>query len=84
MRRAQALLLAAAGEASARIAEQVGVRVVTVRAWRARFQKAGLADLGVVRAGRGRKPMIAAEKIEAIVHATLRETPPGETCWSCR
>jgi len=84
VQRAQALLLAAAGEANCRIAEQVGVTAVTVRAWRARFQEAGLADVGVVRAGRGRKPVIPAEKIEAIVHATLHEKPEGETHWSCR
>jgi len=84
VRRAQALLLAAAGEANTRIAAQLGVTVVTVRAWRERFVQAGLADLGVVRPGRGRKPEIAAEKIEAIVRATLHEKPPGETHWSCR
>jgi hypothetical protein len=37
-----------------------------------------------VREGRGRKPSIGAEKVAAIVHATLHETPPGETHWSCR
>ena len=58
--------------------------VVSVRAWRARFAQAGLADLGVVRPGRGRKPSISAEKVAAIVHATLHEKPPGETHWSCR
>jgi len=78
------LLLAGAGEANTRIAEQVGVTVVSVRAWRARFQEAGLAELGVVRAGRGRKPSIPAAKVEAIVHATLHDKPPGETHWSCR
>src|SRR5450755_360041 len=44
----------------------------------------GLADLGVIAAGRGRKPSISAEKVEAIVHATLHEKPAGETHWSCR
>jgi len=42
VRRARVLLLAGAGEANTRIAEQVGVTVVSVRAWRARFQEAGL------------------------------------------
>ena len=45
VRRAQALLLAAAGEANTRIAEQLGVTVVTVRAWRERFAQAGLTEL---------------------------------------
>ncbi len=76
--------MAAAGEANTRIAERVGVTVVTVRAWRARFIEAGLAELGVIRPGRGSKPSIPAEKVEAIVHATLHEQPPGETRWSCR
>jgi len=84
VQRAQALLLAAAGEANTRIAEQVGVTAVTVRAWRGRFGEAGLADLGVVRAGRGRKPVIPVATVEAIVNATLHEKPPGETHWSCR
>jgi transposase len=84
VRRAQALLLAAAGEANTRIADRLGVTVVTVRAWRARFAASGLADLGVVRAGRGRKPRISQEQVEAIVQATLHEQPVGETHWSCR
>src|ERR1039457_7695845 len=84
VQRAQVLLLAAAGEANTRIAERVGVTVVTVRAWRVRFEQAGLADLGVVRAGRGRKPSIPDAKVEAIVHATLHDKPAGETHWSCR
>jgi transposase len=84
VRRAQALLLAADGVANTRIAERLGVSVVTVRAWRERFAAAGLADLGTVRPGRGRKPSIPPEKVDAIVHATLHETPVGETHWSCR
>jgi transposase len=82
--RARALLSAAAGEANTRIAERLGVTVVTVRAWRSRFAEAGLADLGVVRPGRGRKPSIPQEKVEEIVRATLHEKPVGETHWSCR
>ncbi|MGO9955286.1 MAG: helix-turn-helix domain-containing protein, partial [Solirubrobacteraceae bacterium] len=45
---------------NASVAQRVGVTVVTVRAWRARFAEAGLADLGVIRAGRGAKPSIPA------------------------
>ena len=77
-------MAAAAGEANTGIAERVGVTVVTVRAWRARFEETGLADLGVVHVGRGRKPSIPQEKVEEIVHATLHEKPEGETHWSCR
>src|SRR5919201_1856833 len=82
--RARALLLAADGVANTRIAAQVGVSVVTVRAWRERFAAEGLAKFGRVREGRGRRPSIPAEQVEAIVHATLHDKPPGETHWSCR
>ena len=84
VQRARVLLGAVAGEANTRIAERVGVTVVTIRAWRKRFEESGLGDLGAVRVGRGRKPSIPAEKVQAIVHATLHEKPPGETHWSCR
>jgi transposase len=84
VQRAQVLLLAANGEANTRIAERVGVTVVTVRAWRARFLEAGVGGLGAVRPGRGRKPSIPSEKVEAIVRTTLHEKPAGEAHWSCR
>ncbi len=58
--------------------------VVTVRAWRKRFAEEGLAKLGEVRKGRGPKPSIPAEKVEAIVAATLHSKPKGETHWSTR
>ena len=46
--------------------------------------KDGLAHFAMVLPGRGRKPQIPDEKIEAIVEATLNLKPPGETHWSCR
>jgi len=84
VQRAKALLLAADGVANTRIAEQVGVTAVTVRAWRNRFPEDGLAKLGEVRKGRGPKPSIPAEKVEEIVQATLHSKPRGETHWSTR
>ena len=78
------MLLAADGVANTRIADEVGVTVVTVRAWRNRFAEEGLAKLGEVRKGRGPKPSIPAEKVEAIVAATLHSKPKGETHWSTR
>ncbi len=84
VRRARVLLLAADGVANARIAEQVGVSVTTVRAWRTRFAAEGLAGLGKVRAGRGRKPTIAQAKIDEIVRLTQHSRPAGHTHWSCR
>ena len=84
VRRAQALLMAADGVANSQIAAAVGVSVVTVRSWRDRFTAEGLARLGEVRGGRGPKTSIPAEKVEAIVEATLHSRPKGATHWSCR
>ncbi len=84
VQRAKALLLAADGVANTRISEQVGVTPVTVRAWRNRFEQDGLAKLGQVRQGRGRKESITEEQVRAIVHDTLHTTPKGQTHWSCR
>ena len=82
--RAKALLMAADGEANTRIAEEIGVTPVTVRGWRRRFSEDGLAKLGEVRKGRGRKPTITDEQVAQIVRLSTEETPPGHTHWSCR
>jgi transposase len=84
VQRARALLMAGDGLANTGIAAEVGVAPMTVKAWRERFSVDGLKDFSAVRPGRGRKPSIAAEKVEEIVRLTLHETPPGETHWSCR
>lgn len=79
VQRAKALLLAADGVANTRISAEVGVTPVTVRAWRERFEQDGLAKLGQVREGRGRKASISEEQVRAIVHDTLHTKPKGET-----
>ncbi len=84
VQRARVLLMAADGLASTRIANEAGVSPATVNAWRERFHCEGLKGSAVVRPGRGRKPSIAAARVDAIVRATLHETPVGETHWSCR
>ena len=84
MQRALVLLMASDGFANARIATEVGVAPMTVKAWRERFSEDGLKDICSVRPGRGRKPSIPAAKVEEIVRLTLQETPAGETHWSCR
>ncbi len=84
VQRARALLMAAGGFANTRIAAEVQVSPATVVSWRTRFGQEGLENLSAVRAGRGRKPSIPAEKVEEIVRLTLTETPPGGTHWSCR
>ena len=49
-----------------------------MKAWRDRFAGDGLKAFSGVRPGRGRKPSIAAEKVEEIVRLTLDETSLGE------
>jgi transposase len=57
----------------------------TVAAWRDRFVESGVAGVGVIAPGRGRKPEIPAATVEAIVHDTLHTVPDdGSTCWSTR
>ena len=68
------------GVANSRIATALGISRPTVLDWRARFRTEGLDSVGAVRPGRGRKPEITADQVQAIVH----ETPPGATHWSCR
>jgi transposase len=82
--RAKALLLAAEGIANTAIASRLEVSPTSVSAWRDRFGEEGLAKFGQVRAGRGRRPQIPAEKIEEIVRLTQEAKPKGETHWSCR
>jgi transposase len=84
VQRAEALLLAVDGIANTQIAARVGVNASTVRAWRTRFAQDGLAKLGKVRAGRGRKSNIPQSTIDEIVELTRDSTPAGQTHWSCR
>src|SRR5450631_2289465 len=55
VQRAKALLLAADGMANSRVAAELRVSPATVAAWRVRFASEGLAKLGKVRKGRGRR-----------------------------
>ena len=81
---AKALLMAGDGVANSRVATALGISRPTVLDWRARFRTEGLDSVRAVRPGRGRKPEITADQVQAIVHSTLHETPPGATHWRCR
>jgi transposase len=83
-RRAWVILQAADGVSNSEIARESGLSRPTVIACRERFLDGGPGGLAQVRPGRGRKPQISAEKVAAIINATLHEKPPGETHWSCR
>lgn len=84
VQRAQVLLMASQGLANEWIARMAGVNPGTVRAWRVRFEQEGLAKLGTVRAGRGRKPVIPQSKIDHIIDLTRNSKPEGQTHWSVR
>ncbi|MBS1849267.1 MAG: IS630 family transposase [Actinobacteria bacterium] len=80
-----ALLLAADGEANAAIARACSTTPDTVRRWRAKFEQGGVEAVGTIAAGRGRKPVIAQEVIDAIVEDTLHTVPDdASTQWSTR
>ena len=82
--RAKALLMAADGVANTAIAASLSVSPASVKSWRDRFTEEGLAKLGQVRKGRGRKPSIPQSKIDEILDLTQNYRPKGETHWSCR
>jgi transposase len=82
---AQALLALADGASLRSTAKLFRTYPNTVAAGRDRFVAAGVAGVGVIAAGRGRKPVIPAATIEAIVHDTLHTVPAdGSTCWTTR
>ncbi|MHB1799751.1 MAG: IS630 family transposase [Vulcanimicrobiaceae bacterium] len=83
-RRAWVILQAADGVSNSEIARETGLSRPTVISVRERFRDDGPGGLAAVKPGRGRKPVIAPEKVAEIVHATLHEKPVGETHWSCR
>jgi len=56
----------------------------TVRLWRERFVAKGLPGLWEIAPGRGRKATYSAERIKAVIDATLQSKPKGMTHWSCR
>ncbi len=85
-------LLRDCGHAGVRVGQHVAGRAQDFRRdhawatvdWRADFAERGLADVGEVRDGRGKKPVIAASKVTQIVEWTLHTNPEGQTHWSCR
>ncbi len=82
---ASALLLAADGVANEAIARECSTTADTVRRWRAKFEAGGVEAVGSIAPGRGRKPEIPQEVIDAIVDDTLHAIPDdGSTQWSTR
>ena len=82
---ARALLLAADGVSIYETARQVKVASNSVRVWRRRFLVEGVAGVGRIAEGRGRRSWVAAEVEDAVVHDTLHVRPDdGSTQWSTR
>jgi transposase/transposase-like protein len=78
------IVLACAGPeppAVVQVARQMGIAPDTVRKWRRRFL-AGRLDGLVDEPRPGRPPTISVDQVEAVVVATLEETPEGATHWS--
>ena len=82
---ASGLLLAADGVANEAIARECATTPDTVRRWRAKFEAGGVDAVGSIAPGRGRKPEIPQDTIDAIVNDTLHTIPDDEsTAWSTR
>ncbi len=82
---AKALLWAGEGVAHEEIARRSGVDADAVRRWRRRFTEKGVAGVGVIAKGRGRKPWLPEGTVEAVVHDTLHVLPDdGSTQWTTR
>ena len=82
---ASALLLAADGMANEAIARECATTPDTVRRWRAKYEAGGFEAVGSIAPGRGRKPEITQDVIDAIVDDTLHAVPDdGATSWSTR
>jgi len=85
VRQAKALLWAADGVANEEIARRSEVDADTVRRWRRRFADTGVAGVGVIAKGRGRKSWLPEGTVAKAVRVTNTFVPPdGSTHWSTR
>ncbi len=85
VRQAKVILALADGASIRSTAREIGSTAVTVADWRDVFVEKGVKGLGRIAAGRGRKPGIEHEVIEAIVTDTLTTVPDDDSpCWTTR
>lgn len=81
----RALLRLDEGASVRGVASEFGTWPNTVTRWRDRFLESGPSGIGVIREGRGRKPVIGPEVVEAVVADTLTTVPEdGSSCWTTR
>jgi transposase len=82
---ARGLLWASDGVANEEIARRCGVDSDAVRRWRSRFVEQGIAGVGRIAKGRGRKPSLPVGTVEEVLRLTHKERPAdGSTHWSTR
>jgi transposase len=82
---ARGLLWACEGIANDEIGRRCGVDSDAVRRWRSRFISEGIAGVGRIAIGRGRKPSLAPGTVAEVLRLTHRELPAdGSTHWSTR
>lgn len=85
VRQAKVVLALADGQSVRGVSREFGPTTTTVMEWRDSFIARGVEGLGVIAKGRGRKPVIGADVLEAIVHDTLHTVPDDDSeCWSTR
>jgi len=82
--RCRIVVAVAGGESDAAVAAALQINRKTVRLWRERFAAEGLNSLWEIAPGRGRKATYSADRIKAVLDATLQSKPKGQTHWSCR
>ena len=70
---ARGLLWACDGVANEEIARRCGVDSDTVRRWRSRFAEQGVAGVGRIAKGRGRKPSLPPGTVEEVLRLTHKE-----------
>ena len=82
---AQALLMGAEGVPTNEVARRCNTTDPSVRAWRRRFQAEGVAGVGRIAKGRGRRSWLTAGNVAEVVRFTQNELPDhGSTHWTTR
>ena len=82
--RAKMILMAADGKQDQQIADELRTARQTVARWRSRFLASGIAGIEKDAPRSGRKPKIAARRVQKVVRMTTQEKPVDATHWSTR